>query len=77
MITSVQLRMARAALQWGVRELAEKAELNPNTVTRIENGRAALSETLMILRRVLEDEGVEFIGTDGVRFRHSTDTTTT
>ncbi len=71
MITSAQLRMARAALQWGVRELAKKAELNPNTITRIENGKSAMSDTLMSLRKVLEEAGVEFIGTDGVRFEES------
>ena len=73
MITSVQLRMARAALRWGVRELAERAALNPNTITRIENGKSALSDTLMTLRLVLEEEGVEFIETDGVRYRESAD----
>ena len=32
---AIQLRMARAALRWGVRELAEKAGVTANTVTRI------------------------------------------
>jgi transcriptional regulator with XRE-family HTH domain len=38
--------MARAAVVWGVRELAEKASINPNTVSRIENGGDALASTL-------------------------------
>jgi transcriptional regulator with XRE-family HTH domain len=38
-MNAVQLRMARAALRWGVRELAERAGVTANTVTRIENGR--------------------------------------
>ena len=36
---AIQLRMARAAAGWGVRELAKKAGVTANTVTRIENGR--------------------------------------
>jgi DNA-binding XRE family transcriptional regulator len=35
---AIQLRMARAAVGWGVRELAKKAGVTANTVTRIENG---------------------------------------
>ena len=35
---AIQLKMARAAIGWGVRELAEKAGVTANTVTRIESG---------------------------------------
>ena len=45
MITPAQIRMARAALGWGVRELAERARLSPNTISRIENGAGALTES--------------------------------
>ena len=36
MITPAQVRMARAALGWGVRELSEKAGVATNTVSRFE-----------------------------------------
>jgi transcriptional regulator with XRE-family HTH domain len=62
---AVQLRMARAALGWGVRELAEKAGVTANTVTRIENGADAKQSTLTALQEALEVAGIEF--TDGER----------
>jgi hypothetical protein len=42
---AVQLRMARAAVGWGVRGLAEKAGVTANTVARIENGADAKKST--------------------------------
>jgi transcriptional regulator with XRE-family HTH domain len=73
---AVQLRMARAAVGWGVRELAEKADVTANTVTRIENGADAKQSTIDKLRAALEAAGVEFIdengGGPGVRLRKRT-----
>jgi transcriptional regulator with XRE-family HTH domain len=70
---AIQLRMARAAVGWGVRELAEKAGVTANTVTRIENGADAKQSTLDRLKSALEAAGVEFIdengGGPGVRLR--------
>jgi transcriptional regulator with XRE-family HTH domain len=57
---AVQLRMARAAVGWGVRDLAEKAGVTANTVTRIENGADAKQSTIDALQRALEAAGVEF-----------------
>ena len=57
---AIQLRMARAAVGWGVRELAEKAGVTANTVTRIENGADAKQSTMDALQRALEAAGVEF-----------------
>jgi transcriptional regulator with XRE-family HTH domain len=57
---AIQLRMARAAVGWGVRELAEKAGVTANTVTRIENGADAKQSTIDALQRALETAGVEF-----------------
>ena len=56
----VQLKMARAAVGWGVRELAEKAGVTANTVTRIENGADAKQSTINRLKDALETAGVEF-----------------
>jgi transcriptional regulator with XRE-family HTH domain len=70
---AVQLRMARAAVGWGVRELAKKAGVTANTVTRIENGADAKQSTVERLQNALEAAGVEFIaengGGPGVRVR--------
>ena len=52
--------MARAAVGWGVRELAEKAGVTANTVTRIENGADAKQSTIDALQRALEAAGIEF-----------------
>jgi transcriptional regulator with XRE-family HTH domain len=66
--------MARAAVGWGVRDLAEKAGLTANTVTRIENGADAKQSTIDRLRQALEAAGIEFIeengGGAGVRLRN-------
>ena len=57
---AIQLRMARAAVGWGVRELAENAGVTANTVTRIENGADAKQSTIDALQRALEAAGIEF-----------------
>jgi transcriptional regulator with XRE-family HTH domain len=57
---AIQLRMARAAIGWGVRQLAEKAGVTANTVTRIENGADAKESTLNALKGALEAAGIEF-----------------
>jgi transcriptional regulator with XRE-family HTH domain len=70
---SIQLKMARAAAGWGVRELAKKAGVTANTVTRIENGADAKQSTMDRLQHALEAAGIEFIeengGGPGVRLR--------
>ncbi len=66
--------MARAALQIGVRELAELAGVAPMTISRIETGQSSgQGDTLVKIRRALESAGAEFIaengGGPGVRLR--------
>jgi len=73
-MTSAQVRMARAALKWTVRELASAANLHRNTVTNIETGRYSGDlATLAAIEAVLKRAGVEFIdengGGPGVRLR--------
>jgi DNA-binding XRE family transcriptional regulator len=70
------MRMARAALNWTVRQLAEAAGVHRNTVTNIEVGRyAGDPETISKIERVLVRAGVEFIdengGGPGVRLRQN------
>jgi transcriptional regulator with XRE-family HTH domain len=50
-----------------VRELAERARLSPNTVSRIENGAGAMAATLQLMQEALEKAGVEFIPADSVK----------
>jgi transcriptional regulator with XRE-family HTH domain len=66
---AIQLRMARAAVGWGVRDLARRAGVNANTVTRIENGADAKQSTMDKLQHALESAGMEFTNGDqpGVR----------
>jgi transcriptional regulator with XRE-family HTH domain len=72
-MNAIQLKMARAAVGWGVRELAKKAGVTANTVTRIENGADAKQSTMDRLQHALEAAGIEFIqengGGPGVRLR--------
>ena len=74
MITRLQVRMARTALGWGVRDLARKAGVSPTTVTRFENGAHTRVDTLGQIQDVLERAGVIFVPADeaggpGVRLR--------
>ncbi len=73
MVTGSQVRMARAALRMGVRDLASAANVSPNTVTRVEADGSTNSSTLAAIRRALEEAGVQFIpengGGPGVRLR--------
>ena len=62
----VQCRMARAALGWGVRELAAAAKVSIDTVARFERGDELKERTIEALQRVLEAAGIEFIDGDGV-----------
>ena len=66
MITRLQMRMARTALGWGVRDLAEAAGVSPNTVTWFENGAGTRADTLVHLQDVLEQAGVVFLPADDV-----------
>jgi DNA-binding XRE family transcriptional regulator len=74
MINRIQVKMARAALGWGVRELAARAGIAANTVSRYENGADALGDTLLKIQRTFEQAGIEFIdqngGGLGVRLRN-------
>jgi transcriptional regulator with XRE-family HTH domain len=60
-----QLRMARAALRWSVRDLAEKSGITANTISRIENGSDTRTSTVTSLRGALEIGGVLFIPENG------------
>ncbi len=69
----IQCKMARAALDLGVRELAEKAGVSPDTIARFERGDPLKERTIFAIRAALESAGVDFIaengGGAGVRLR--------
>ncbi len=57
-----QLRMARAALQIGVRDLAELAGVSFTTINRFETGKSGLQlSTAEALRKALEKAGIQFL----------------
>lgn len=57
--------MARAAVGWGVRELAKAAEVSVDTVSRLERGEELLPRTVAAIRAALENAGVIFIDQNG------------
>jgi transcriptional regulator with XRE-family HTH domain len=62
MISASQSRMARAALNLGVREVAEAAGVSTNTITRLERGEELLPRTVAAIRAVFEAAGIVFLG---------------
>ena len=73
MITGAQLRMARAAVRLGVRDLARLAQISPTTVTRAEADLPVNKTVIAAIERALETAGIEFIpengGGPGVRLK--------
>lgn len=68
--------MARAALGWGVRDLASAAKVATDTVARLERGEDLKERTVDALRGALEAAGVVFLangenadGGPGVRMK--------
>jgi transcriptional regulator with XRE-family HTH domain len=64
-MNSVQSKMARAAVGWGVRDLAKAAGVSADTVSRLERGEDILPRTLAAIRNALEAAGVIFIDQNG------------
>lgn len=58
--------MARAALQLGVRELADSAKVSTNTITRFEKGEDLKERTVLAIRAALESAGVQFLDNGSV-----------
>lgn len=77
MVTSAQIRAARGLLNWTVRDLAEKAGVHRNTVTRIETDATAPGHAMSATVAALEAAGIEFIpengGGPGVRLKRPTE----
>lgn len=60
-MNAVQSKMARAALGWGVRDLAQASAVSADTVSRLERGEELMPRTVQAIRTALEAAGVEFI----------------
>lgn len=76
MITSCQIRAARALINWSALMLAKHSGVGVATVRRMELAELVPSsnaQTLDLVRKTLEAHGVEFIGTPengpGVRLK--------
>ncbi len=73
-MSAAQCRAARGLLDWSQQKLADEAGVGVVTVRQLEAGaHQPRHATLQVVRRCLEDAGVEFInengGGAGVRFR--------
>ena len=60
----IHLRMARAALDWTLKDLAERAGVNVNTISRYEAGSEILTGTMQKIEGVLRNEGIIFVDDD-------------
>jgi transcriptional regulator with XRE-family HTH domain len=56
--------MARAALGWTLKDLADRAEVNLNTISRYEAGFEILTGTMQKIEEVLRREGVVLVDED-------------
>ena len=65
MLTSEQIKMARAALGWSIDVLATETSISSRTIKRIEAKTGipnATAANLKLIKQTLEQAGVEFIG---------------
>lgn len=63
MISSRQIKAARALLDWSQDDLAQKSGVSPITVKRAEKStEASRAGILEAIERALMDAGIEFIG---------------
>ena len=61
-MTPIQCKMARAALDWTVKDLADKASVGISTVVRFEAGRGkSIAATIAAMERTFEAAGIRFI----------------
>ena len=76
MITSDQIRAARALLKWTGKDLAQKSGVGFSTLMRLETSEgvpASHAKTIEAIRLTFENAGIEFIGSPeagaGVRWK--------
>lgn len=66
-LSITQCKMARVGLGLGVRDLAELADVSPNTITRFERGEKLQPRTIKAIKDALESKGAEFLEDGGVK----------
>ena len=69
---SIQCKMARAALDLGVRDLAQLAKVSADTIARFERGDILKERTVDSIQQALQAAGIEFIpenGSSGIGIR--------
>ena len=67
-LSSAQIRAARALLRWSAADLAKASSLGANTIRRAEvaeDGTSLTAANELAVRRALETAGVEFIDENG------------
>ena len=76
LITTSQIRAARALIRWSANDLSDKSGIGISTIKRLEvmNGVPTVNVSTMIaIQRALEEAGIEFIGSPddrpGVRLK--------
>ena len=76
MVTGIQIRSARAALNWSIEQLAASSAVSIRTIKRMEATAGIPSSTkanLNAIKTALEAAGIEFIGSPddgpGIRIR--------
>lgn len=60
-MNAVQCKMARVALGWGTRDLAQNANVSPDTIARLERGEHLKLSTINDIRQTFEAAGIEFV----------------
>jgi transcriptional regulator with XRE-family HTH domain len=59
-MTPTQSRMARAALQWSLPDLAEKSGVARITCARFETGGSVSDDKIATMRKALAEAGADF-----------------
>lgn len=65
MLSGIQIKMARSALDWSLRDLADACGISEKTIRRLESEAMIQSttvKTLTLVTNTLEAAGIEFIG---------------
>ncbi len=67
-ITTAQIRGARGLLDWSQAELSRRTGISTTSIGNIESGHTQAREsTLSVIKQILEDAGIEFQESEGIR----------
>ena len=67
MITSCQIKAARALLSWEMNDLAKHSGLSRQSISNVENGHTRREGTIEKISEAFNKHGIEFTENDGVR----------